>query len=106
MFSLEEGKGAQQYAGDLAQSLGNQPEYREITVSTKTLGDESVGVVEYLFDQIDRGRVETTRHVEYIFVGQGNRYHLDFSMAEDEFSNYQTVFTSMAEQFTYLGENR
>ncbi len=102
VHDLAAGKGPQQYAEDLGKSLGLQPEYREITVGTATVGDQTVGAVEYLFDRTVKGEIETTHHLEYIFAGQLNRYHLDFSAPAEPFASFRELFAQMAEQFTYL----
>jgi hypothetical protein len=102
VFDLEEGKGSQQYAEDLGRSLSLQPQYREIKTSMKILGDQSVGVVEYLFDRTVKGELDTTHHIEYIFEGQIHRYHLDFSAPEDQFENFRELFEEITGLFTYL----
>lgn len=102
VYDLAEGMGPQQYAEELGASLGKQAEYREIEVRTTTLGDETVGVVEYLFDKPVKGEIETAHHVEYIFEGQISRYHLDFSAPEAQFEDSHNLFEEMAELFTYL----
>ncbi len=102
VYDLTEGKGPQQYAEDLGRSLGLQPEYREIKISTTTIGDQTVGVVEYLFDRTVKGRLETTHHLEYIFVGQLSRYHLDFSAPLGQFEANRGLFEAIAKGFTYL----
>lgn len=102
VFDLAEGKGAQQFAEDLAGSLELQPEYRKITLGVTTFGDQTVGVVEYLFDQVVGGEIETTQHVEYIFVGQISRYHLDFSGPASSFGTFLGLFKEIAALFTYL----
>ena len=96
VFDLAEGKGAQQFAEDLAGSLELQPEYRKITLGVTTFGDQTVGVVEYLFDQVVGGEIETTQHVEYIFVGQISRYHLDFSGPASSFGTFLGLFKEIA----------
>jgi len=102
VYDLAEGKGPRQYAEDLGTGLDLQPEYREIEVSTMTIGGETVGVVEYLFDQPVRGEIETTHHIEYIFVGQISRYHLDFSAPATRFQTFRELFEMIAGLFTYL----
>ena len=102
VYDLAEGKGPRQYAEDLGTGLDLQPEYREIEVSTMTIGGETVGVVEYLFDQPVRGEIETTHHIEYIFVGQISRYHLDFSAPATRFETFRELFEMIAGLFTYL----
>ncbi len=102
VYDLAEGKGPKQYAEELGRSLGLQPEYREIKVSTTTIGDQTVGVVEYLFDRTLKGEIETTHHIEYIFEGQLSRYHLDFSAPQNRFEANRSLFEEMAGLFTYL----
>lgn len=102
VYDLAEGKGPEQYAEDLGKSLGLQPEYREIKISTTIIGDQTVGVVEYLFDRTVKGQIETTHHLEYIFEGQLSRYHLDFSAPQNRFEANRDLFEEMAGQFTYL----
>lgn len=102
VYDLLEGKGPQQYAEDLGGSLGLQPEYREIKVSTTSVGGQSVGVVEYLFDRTVKGQIETTHHIEHIFEGQISRYHLDFSAPAISFEANRGLFEEMAELFNYL----
>jgi hypothetical protein len=102
VYDLAEGNAPRQYADDLARSLRLQPEYREIEVSTTTIGGQTVGVVEYLFDRTVRGRIETTQHVEYVFEGQISRYHLDFSAPETHFEASRELFEETANLFTYL----
>jgi hypothetical protein len=101
-YDLVEGKVPWQYAEDLGHSLGVQAEYREIEVRTTTLGDETVGVVEYLHDRTVKGELETTHHMEYIFVGQLSRYHLDFSAPAARFESSRALFEEMVGLFTYL----
>ena len=67
-----------------------------------TLGEETVGVVEYFDDRTVKGELETTHHVEYIFVGQLSRYHLDFSSPDARFESSRALFEEMAGLFTYL----
>jgi len=102
VYDLAEDKGARQYAEDLAQSLDLQVEYRDITTSMSTLNDQPVAIVEYLHDRTVKGEIQTDRHIEYIFVGQLLRYHLDFSAPETRFEEYRGLFADMAEHFTYL----
>jgi hypothetical protein len=102
LYDLAEGKGPRQYAEDLGRSLGKQVQYRDVEVRTVTLGDEMVGVVEYLFDRVVRGDVETVHHVEYIFEGQLSRYHLDFAAPEQQFEVHTALFEEMAGAFAYL----
>jgi hypothetical protein len=102
VFDLAPDKGPKQYAEDLGHSLGLQVEYRAIEVSTTTIGDETVGVVSYLFDRTVKGEIKTTHHVEYIFQGQLSRYHLDFSAPEAQFQRHRGLFEEMAGLFTYL----
>jgi hypothetical protein len=102
LYDLAEGKGPQQYAEDLGRSLGMEVQYRELAVRTTTLGDETVGVVEYLSDRAVHGDVETIRHVEYIFEGQFSRYHLDFAAPERQFEAHLALFEEIAGSFAYL----
>jgi hypothetical protein len=104
VYDLAEGKGPRQYAEDLGSSLDLQPEYREIKISTMTFGDndQTVGVVEYLFDRTVKGEIETTHHIEYIFEGQTSRYHLDFAAPAAQFEAFRGLFEEIAGQFTYL----
>lgn len=102
VYDLAEGKGPQQYAEDLARSLELQPAYRQVRASTTTVGGVTAGLVEYLSDRTVKGEIETTRHVEYIFVGRINRYHLDFSAPANRFDAHHGLFAAMAELFTYL----
>ncbi len=104
VFDLAEGKGPKQFAEDLARSLGLQPEYREIEASTTTIRGLRVGVVEYLFDRTVKGEIETTHHIEYIFEGQLNRYHLDFAAPENQFENFRDLFAEISGLFTYLSD--
>jgi hypothetical protein len=101
-YDLEEGKDARQYAEDLGRSLGLQPEYREIRVTTKDIHGQIVGVVEYLFDQTIKGELQTTHHIEYIFEGQESRYHLDFSAPEEQFETNRHLFEEFTALFRYL----
>jgi hypothetical protein len=102
VFDLAPDKGPKQYAEDLGHSLSLQVEYRKIEVRTTTIGDKTVGVVEYLFDRTVKGKLKTTHHVEYIFQGQLSRYHLDFSAPEAQFQRHRGLFEEMAGLFTYL----
>ncbi|MCJ7568548.1 MAG: hypothetical protein MUO58_13505, partial [Anaerolineales bacterium] len=102
VYDLAEGKGPREYAQDLGRSLSLQPQYRETKVRTTTTGGQMVGVVEYLFDRPVQGKIETTHHIEYIFLGQINRYHLDFSARDVQFETYRDLFEEMAGLFTYL----
>lgn len=104
VFDLAADKGPKQYAEDLAASLGLQPEYRDVTSGTVNIAGQTVGVVEYLFDQVESGEIKTNRHIEYIFEGQLSRYHLDFSMPDNDFESFRNLFAAMAELFTYLRE--
>jgi hypothetical protein len=102
VYDLAQDKGASQYAEDLAGSLNRQPEYRDVRGSTRPLGGRTVGVVEYLHDRMVKGQVQTTHHIEYIFVGSRTRYHLDFSAPEDRFELNRGLFEAMAGVFTFL----
>jgi hypothetical protein len=102
VFDLEPDKGPSQYAENLGHSLAVQVEYREIEIRTTTIGDETVGVVEYLSDRTIKGEIETTHHIEYVFAGQVNRYHLDFSAPQAQFETQRALFAEMAGLFTYL----
>lgn len=102
VFDLAEGKGVKQYAEDLRRSLALQPEYREIEDRIASMDEEQVGIVEYLFDRTVKGELETTHHIEYIFVGQLYRYHLDFSAPEDRFDAFSNLFDVISSLFTYL----
>jgi hypothetical protein len=102
IFDLAEHKGAKEYAADLRISLARQPEYRQVTATTETIGDSTVGVVEYLHDRTLKGKIATTHHLEYIFVGKLTRYHLDFSAPDGPFEVNRGSFEAMASLFTYL----
>jgi hypothetical protein len=102
VFDLEPDKGPKQYAEDLGHSLGLQVEYRGIEAQTTIIGDETVGVVEYLSDRTVKGEIETTHHVEYIYTGHLRRYHLDFSVSQAQFETHRALFAEMAGLFTYL----
>lgn len=102
VYDLAEEKGSQQYAEDLARSLELQPAYRHVRASTATVSGVTAGLVEYLFDRTIKGEIDMTRHVEYIFVGRINRYHLDFSAPANRFDAHQGLFAAMAELFMYL----
>lgn len=102
MYDLEEGKGPRQYAEDMGGSLSLQPQYREIRVRTTTIGDKTVGLVEYLFNRRDKGKIETTHHFEYNYVGQTNRYNLDFSVRESRIETNRDLFDEVASLFTYI----
>ena len=102
VFDLTEGKGSQQYAEDMGRSLDLQPEYRVVDTSTISINDQAVGVVEYLVDQSEKGELKTNHHIEYIFVGQDNRYHINFSAPEDQFEPNRDLFAEISRLFTYL----
>lgn len=102
VYDLAEEKGPRQYAEDLARSLELQPAYRDVHASTTTVSGAAAGLVEYLSDRTVKGEIETSRHVEYIFVGRISRYHLDFSAPANRFDAHQGLFAAMAELFTYL----
>lgn len=102
VYDRVEGKGVQQYAEELGKSFELQPDYREITISIGKFNGKQAGMVEYLFDQTVKGELKTTHHVEYIFLGQENRYHLDFSTPEIQFETHKDLFETMADMFTYL----
>jgi len=102
VYDLAEEKGPQQYAEDLARSLELQPAYRDVHASTTTVGGVTAGLVEYLFDRTVKGEIETSRHMETIFIGQVSRYHLDFSAPANRFDAHHGLFAAMAELFTYL----
>lgn len=101
-YDLEEGKGPRQYAEDLGKSLDLQPEYRVKNISTTNFNGDEVGVVEYFVDRTVKGELETTHHIEYIFVGQHSRYHMNFSAPENQFETNRDLFQEMAKLFTYL----
>ena len=105
VYDLEEGKGAQDYAQDLAASLRLQPEYREVRLRGVTLGGQPAARVEYEHDRLDRGRIEASLHVEYILVGEVSRYHLDFAAPWGSFESYGPLFERVAGLFTYLGDS-
>jgi hypothetical protein len=102
VYDLQEDKGPRQYADDLARSLELQAEYRDVSADVSTIGEEVVGVVEYLHDRTVKGEIETTRHYEVVYSGQLYRYHLDFSADLDSFDEHEDLFQDMAEEFTYL----
>lgn len=52
-----------------------------------------------------KGQLQTTHHVEYMFVGSLTRYHLDFSAPAERFEVNRGLFGAMAEVFTYLQES-
>jgi hypothetical protein len=106
LYDLAEGKDPQQYAEDLGRSLGMQVQYRDVSAETTELGDDTVGVVEYLSDRVVHGDVETVRHVEYIFEGQLGRYHLDFAAPEQQFEAHRALFEEIAGSFAYLKGTR
>ena len=101
-FDLVEDNNALNYAEDHAVSLAIQPEYRSINVSSKVVPGKDVGVVEYMFDRTVKGELETTMHVEFIFVGKNSRYHLNFSTPELAFESHKDLFEAIAGMFTYL----
>jgi hypothetical protein len=103
VFDLAENKGAKEYGQDLGDSLSRQPEYREVKASTTTIGDRTAGVVEYLFDRTVKGQIQTTHHIEYIFIGSLTRYHLDFLAPAERFEANRGLFEAMAGVFAYLG---
>jgi hypothetical protein len=102
VYDLAEGKDHLQYTEELGRMLRLQPEYREISTNIGSINGNTIGIVEYLFDQSVKGELKTTHHIEYIFVGQNNRYHLDFSTPESQFENNRELFEAMAGMFTYL----
>jgi len=102
VLELSEGKKAQQYASDLGSSLNLQPQFTEIQFSTTSIGGQTVGLVEYIDSRSVKGELIARKHIVYIFVGQNFRYHLDFSALEDVFHQYQELFKTIAEQFTFL----
>lgn len=104
-FDLLEGSDPHKYASDYASSLALLPEYRAINASSRDFAGASVGVLEYLFDRMVKGELQTTRHIEYIFVGKDLRYHLDFSVPEGDFETHEDLFEAMARTFTYLGSS-
>jgi len=104
VFDLSENKSPQQYAQDLEISLNLQPQYREIMFNTIVIGGQAVGIVDYLDDEIVKGKLVTKKHIVYIFVGQTYRYHLDFSAPEVDFETYRDLFKVMADQFSYFKE--
>jgi hypothetical protein len=105
VYNLTINKNAVDYAQDLATSLSLQPEFREIKISTTSIDGQSVGVVEYLFDKTVKGTIQTTHHIEYIFVGSLLQYHLDFSAPEVQFGANRDLFKALAGGFTYLRES-
>jgi hypothetical protein len=102
VYDLVELKGLKQYAEDLGRSLSLQPQYREARVRTTTIGERTVGVVEYLFDRTVKGKIETTLDIEYIYEGQISRYHLDFSVREIQIETNRDLSDEMASLFIYL----
>ena len=60
------------------------------------------GEIEYIFDQAVSGEIISSQHLEIIFVGKQNRFHLDFSALLGDFSSHENLFFEMAELFTYL----
>jgi hypothetical protein len=102
VFDLVKDKSAPEYSQDLVNSLSRQPEYREVTAGTATIGNRATGVVEYLFDRTVKGQILTTHHTEYIFAGSLMRYHLDFSAPMQGFEANRNLFEAMAGLFTYL----
>lgn len=105
VWELSEDKRAQQYAKDLGSSLDLQPQYTEIRSRTTLIGDQTVGVVEYIDSQSVKGELISREHIVYIFVGQNYRYHLDFSAPEAEYEEYSELFKVIAEQLTFLKDS-
>lgn len=102
VYDLVAGKGPEEYGRDLAAGLRVQPEVRNMRSASGSIGAETVGIVEYDVDLPVQGRIETTHHLEVIFVGEAYRYHMDFSAGEARFEAYRDLFERMGEGFVYL----
>lgn len=104
VFDLVQDYSPQKYAQDLALSLDLQPEFRSIGTETREIDGETVGVVEYLYDELDEGEIKTTQHLVYILPGGLYRYHLTFSSPIENFKDYRELFSEMTKGFTYIGQ--
>ncbi len=102
VYDLVGGYNSARYAEELAHSLDMQPEYREIQAGSRDINGATVGVVEFLFDELDEGEVKTTRRLVFILPGELYRYHLTFSAPKENFENWRALFDEMARQFVYL----
>jgi hypothetical protein len=105
VYEIEEGAGSLEAAEDLVESLDMQPQYREIRSITQTIADKPVNAIAYTSDRTVKGEIETARHIEYIFMGEESRYHLNFSSPESTFAEYIALFEHMASMFVYLEED-
>lgn len=101
-YDLVKGKDLELYVEEQGNSLKLQPDFRQIKISTREIDGKEVGILEYLHDQLVKGEVNTSHHIEYIFLGQQSRYHLDFSAPEIQFESHKDLFEAMAGMFTYL----
>lgn len=102
VLELVEDQTLAEAAESLANSLDFQPEFRSIKASTTTINGVEVGVVEYLFDEVESGKLVSTKHIVYIFDGAFFRYHLDFNVPPADFSRVDDLFAEIARLFTYL----
>ena len=79
-----------------------RPQYRAVSAATTIVGAADAGIVEYLQDRTVKGKIETLHHVEYIFVGETSRYHLDFAAPDQQFEANRALFKALAGSFNYL----
>jgi hypothetical protein len=85
-----------------ANNLRLQPEFKTIKVRKITMDGVEVSGVEYLFDEVESGKLISTKHIVYVFDGAFYRYHLDFNAPPADFSGLQDLFLEMVKLFTYF----
>ncbi len=89
-------------AANLADFYKLQPEFRNISSIESLINDSESGIVKYLFDSVEDGKLVTTQHIVYIFNGDFYQYRLDFNSLANEFTQLDQLFEQMAKLFTYI----
>ncbi|MFH0801367.1 MAG: hypothetical protein V2A78_03145 [bacterium] len=89
-------------AGELAGRFRLQPAYRQVSFELVNLKGQPAARLEYLLDRTAKGKMETSRHWEYMFPGKRGRYHLNFSAPSGDFDSYKPLFESLAANFKYV----
>lgn len=102
VLGLVEDQELLQYAQALAENLDLQPEYRKITTGEIAIEELEGVVVEYLFDDVEDGKLVTRQHIVYIFEGEMYRYHLNFNAPTNDIRELRDLFAEIAMLFTYL----
>jgi hypothetical protein len=95
-------EGAKYDVGAQARRLQLQPAFREVVFRAGKMNGCSYGRLDYLMDRTVKGRIETSRHREYVFSGKRGRFHLDLAAPSGNFDSYGALFESLASHFRFI----